>query len=372
MRNLSDIREDINKVDEELKNLFLKRMEYVDQVREYKQATNTPVKNKGRETDILKTKLDGVEKFKSETEEFFKSMIEISCNYQEQNLSEMTYQNGFTTISEDEYFSTIKTVGFQGIKGSYSYEVATQYFKDKNIVSIDSFKEVAENVEKGVFDVGVLPLENLSVGCVTDVYDLLNQCNVYVTMCTGLRITHCLAGCGNFESVKGVISHPQALGQCARYIDSIKLKKHECSNTAVAAKLVADNMDEKMAVICSKACAELYSLNILAENISDIKNNVTKFVFISKKPVILDTADKVSVIFTIKHEAGSLSRVLNDFAKNNINMTKIESRPSKDDEWKYTFYVDLMLPEFDILEYFSKIRYMFEDFKVSGIYKNLG
>ena len=79
-----------------------------------------------------------------------------------------------------------------------------------------------------------------------------------------------------------------------------------------------------------------------------------------------------SIIFTIKHESGSLSRVLNDFAKKGINLTKIESRPSKDDEWKYVFYVDLMLPEFDVMEYFSKIRYMFEDFKVSGIYKNLG
>ena len=85
----------------------------------------------------------------------------------------------------------------------------------------------------------------------------------------------------------------------------------------------------------------------------------------------MKNADKVSTIFTIIHEAGSLSRVLNDFAKNDINMTKIESRPSKDDEWKYVFYVDLMLPDFDVIKYFSKIRYMFEDFKISGIYKTL-
>lgn len=372
MRDLTDIRQDINKVDEELKNLFLKRMEYVDQVREYKQATNTPVKNNKREADILQSKLQGVDKFINETEEFFKSMIEISCNYQEERLSEVGFENEFVRVGEEEIFSNIESVAYQGVAGSYSYEVASKFFKEKNIVNFNSFKDVAQNVLNGNCDIGILPVENLSAGCVTDVYDLLKEYDIYAFMCYGLKITHCLAGYGNIKNITDVMSHPQALAQCSKYLDSKKITKHECSNTAVAAKTVADGKVGDTAVICSKACAELYGLDIFDENIADIQNNVTKFVFVSQKPIALYDADKVSIIFTIKHESGSLSRILNDFAKKGINLTKIESRPSKDDEWKYVFYVDLIMPEFDVIEYFSKIRYMFEDFKVSGIYKNLG
>ena len=372
MRDISEIRQDINQVDDELKNLFLKRMEYVEQVREYKQVTNTPVKNKGREDDILKSKLLGIDKFRGETEEFFKSMIEISCNYQEQHLTLLDYKNEYEEVCEKHWFSNIKTVAYQGIAGSYSYEATSEFFDGRDITNCNSFKEVVQNVINGNCDVGVLPVENLAVGCVTDVYDLLKEYDVYTFMCYGLNITHCLAGRVSENNITDVISHPQALGQCSKYIESKKLNKHECSNTAVAAKMVAEHEDNNFAAICSKSCANLYGLDILKEDISDIKPNMTKFIFVSKKPIIMDTADRVSIIFTLKHEAGSLSRVLNDFAKNDINLTKIESRPSKDDEWKYVFYVELMLPEFDILEYFSRIRYMFDDFKVSGIYKNLG
>ena len=108
MRDLSEIRQDINKVDEELKNLFLKRMEYVEQVREYKEATDTPVKNNKREADILQSKLHGVDIFRNETEEFFKSMIEISCNYQEEHLSKSCFENKFVGVGKEEFFSKIK------------------------------------------------------------------------------------------------------------------------------------------------------------------------------------------------------------------------------------------------------------------------
>ena len=372
MRDIKDIRLDINKVDNELKKLFLERMEYVEQVREYKEATNTPVKNKGREADILKSKLEGVENFRSETAEFFKSMIEISCNYQDERLSNQHINDVFVAIDNDDFFDKIDKVCHQGIKGSYSHEIATKFFGSKEIFSVNTFREVVDAVLNDECDIGILPIENLSMGCVSDVYDLILENDVYITHCSGLEISHCLAGVGRLEDVKNVISHPQALGQCCNYIESNKLLKHECTNTAVAAKMVAQENDKSAAAICSKSCAELYGLNILADNISNLGDNVTKFVFISKKPFEVSDADMVSIIFTIKHESGSLARVLNDFAKNDINMTKIESRPSKDSEWKYVFYVDLVVPEFDIVKYFSRIRYMFDDFKISGIYRTLG
>lgn len=371
MRDLKDIRLDINKVDEELKKLFLERMGYVEQVREYKAATNTPVKNKSREADILKSKLEGVEEFVSETSEFFKSMIEISCNYQDERLSDLKYDKIFVETDEKSYFENIKTVCHQGIVGSYSYEAAVKYFSDKNIVSVDTFKDVFENVVNGVCDVGILPFENLCQGSVNEVYDLINKYDVTVTHNTDLSISHCLAGIGTKKDVNTVISHTQALGQCSEYISNNGYVKKEAINTAVAAQSVADNNEKSVAAICSHLAAEKFGLNVLDDDIANIKNNKTKFIFITKSSLKIKDADKVSIVFTLPHESGTLSRVLNDFAKNDINMTKIESRPSNDGEWKYVFYVDTELPEIDICKYFSKIRYMFEDFKILGIHKTL-
>ena len=148
MRDLNDIRIDINKVDEELKKLFLKRMEYVEQVRQYKVATNTPVKNKSREADILKSKLEGVSDFVAETREFFKSMIEISCNYQDEKMSSLKYDKVFDNVEECTFFDDVKNVCYQGIEGSYSYEVAKKYFPCKHVESVETFKDVFENVNR--------------------------------------------------------------------------------------------------------------------------------------------------------------------------------------------------------------------------------
>ncbi len=372
MRDIKDIRIDINTVDEELKKLFLKRMEYVEQVREYKAKTNTPVKNKAREADILKTKLEGVNEFVTETAEFFKSMIEISCNYQDERLSAIKYEKVFEEIDEKIFYSNIKTVCHQGIAGSYSHEVAKKYFKDKDILSVESFKDVFENVINGKCDIGILPFENLCFGSVNEVYDLINQYDVTITHSVDLPVEHCLASVGSIDSVKTVVSHSQALAQCSEYIEKNRFDKIEVINTAVAAQNVSTEKDESKAAICSILAAEKYKLNILDTDIANIKNNKTKFIFITKNNIKVQGANIGSVIFTLPNESGTLARVLNDFSKNDINMTKIESRPSKDDEWKYIFYVDLDLPDFDICKYFSRIRYMFEDFKVLGIHKSMG
>ncbi len=371
MRDLNDIRHDINKVDEKLKNAFLERMEYVEQVREYKAATNTPVKNKSRETDIIKSKLDGVEKFVGETKEFFKSMIEISCNYQDRNLSDLTYKKTFENVDNEDFFNGINTVCHQGIVGSYSYETAEKYFHGKKIISVETFEDVFDNVSNGICDVGVLPLENLCQGSVSDVFDLLNKYDVSITHNVDLSVKHCIAGIGSKDDITSVVSHPQALGQCSEYINLKRFLKKESINTAIAAQIVLKSNDKTMAAICSPLAAQKFGLTIFDEDISNIKNNKTKFIFITKNNIIINDADKASIVFTIPHQSGTLSRVLNNFANNDINMSKIESRPSNDDEWKYVFYVDVDLPEFDIVEYFSKIRYMFEDFKILGIHKTL-
>ncbi len=370
MKNLDEIRKKINETDAVLKNSFLERMNLVEQVYMYKKANNLPVKNKGREAEIIKNKTSDIGKFKDETAEFFKSMIEISCNYQDEMLSVPVKITEFSKYNTAEFDSKVKNVCYQGIKGSYSYEAASERFGGKNIFSVNSFADVFDSVEKGDADVGVLPIENLCAGSIYDVYDLLSDHDVYISDCLLINIDHCLAGTGRLSDVKNVVSHRKALEQCKRFIESNKYKTSESINTAVAAQKAAEAKDPASAVVCSKAAAEIYGLNILDDDICDISHNKTKFVFISKKPVMLENANAVSILFELQHESGSLARVLNNFSKHNINLTKIESRPTPNDEWKYRFFVDLEMPGFDVGAYFAKIRYMFDGFKVLGIYNN--
>lgn len=371
MRNLDEIRKDINKTDEVLKKAFLERMDLVRQVYLYKKANNLPVKNNAREAEIIKNKISDIEKFKDETEQFFKSMIEISCNYQDEKLSEAKAVADFRKTESNAFFDSVKSVCYQGIEGSYSHEVAELKFGGKKIFGVRSFSDVFLNVENGTADLGVLPIENLCAGSVSDVYDLLSVHDVYILGCATLDIDHCLAGVGNLKDIRTVVSHQKALEQCRNFIETSRLSSQVSANTAFAAKEVSKKSDPSVAAVCSKKAASIYKLNVLRDDICDISNNKTRFIFISKKPIVLENSDMVSVMFELRHEPGSLARVLNNFSKHGINLTKIESRPTPDDEWKYTFFVDLDMPGFDVAAYFSKIRYMFDGFKILGIYHNL-
>ncbi|MBQ6906980.1 MAG: chorismate mutase [Clostridia bacterium] len=368
MRDIKDIRNDINAVDSKLKELFLERMMYVDQVLEYKKLTNTPVKNKEREKDIFDSKLKGVKKFNNQTKTFFSDLVEISCNYQYENISKYHCIETLNAVDENDFFKNVKSVCYQGIAGSYSYETAKKFFPDKKLNNVKKFEELFIEIQSGNSDIGIVPVENLTHGSVYEVYDLFGKYDVKIVRSCCLDIDHCLVGTGNLNSINSVISHHQAIGQCYDYIEKNGYNKLYSENTAIAAELVSQKNDPTLAAICSKKCAQLYNLNILKDNISNINNNKTKFAIITNKKIYFNSSSKIFVYFTLQHEKGTLSRVLHDFSVNNINLSKIESRPSHNDEWKYLFYVEADAKNIDVFEYFSKIRYMFEDFKIIGIY----
>lgn len=369
MRDLQDIRMDINRVDAALKDLFLERMQYVRQVMEYKRATGTPVKNHGREAEILRAKLEGVQEFREEARAFFKSMIEISCKYQEEQLAQPAGPAvAFREISDADFYKSVHCVCHQGIEGSYSHEMAVKHFPDREIRGVQTFREVFEHVLDGSCQVGILPLENLSAGGVLEVYDLLDEYEVYITHCSALAIDHCLLGSGTLEEVRTVRSHPQALRQCSAFIEAQGYKTEQAANTAVAAQSAAAERDPSVGVICSKINAGIYGLHVLKEHIANLAGNQTKFIFISKTPLLVGRPNIISTVFTLPHQVGSLSRVLNDFSMHGLNMCKIESRPSRDEQWKYVFYVDIegSLRNEGIRRYLSDIRYMFEEFRILG------
>ncbi|MBR4892512.1 MAG: chorismate mutase [Clostridia bacterium] len=369
--NLDNLRKEIDKVDSELKNLFLKRMELVHEVYLYKKENNLPVKNEERENLILEERTKDQVWFKDETKEFFKYLIDISCKYQEQKLNPANkVDSSFLHIGEDEFLKGITKVAYQGINGSYGSEMAKILFPDKSYINKTTFYDVCKSIIDKEADCGILPLENLSAGSVSEVYDLIYENDLTIVKSSELKIDHSLLGIGKLEDIKKVKSHPQALCQCSKFITDNGYIKEEGINTALSAFEVSNLKDSSIGAICNKVNAKLYNLNVLKENISDIKDNKTRFIVVTKKKIIVGNPQKISLVFTLPHKVGSLARVLGDFSNNSFNLTNIESRPVKSHNWEYRFYVDIegsLLNE-NTLAHLEKISYLFEEIKITGNY----
>jgi len=232
-------------------------------------------------------------------------------------------------------------VSFQGERGAYS-EAAARAFFDKNIetVPLPTFAEVLENTSSNKSDYAILPVENSLEGSVGESYDLLYSTTLNAIGEIYHRIEHCLIGNGNLEDVDTVYSHPQALGQCRNFIEKHNMKTVPTYDTAGSVKIIKELNKKNVACIASKDASEIYSMPIIEEKIANNSNNYTRFLILSKNNREETGKDKTSIIFSIKHEPGSLHRIIENFYNYNVNLTKIESRPTKTNTWEYNFYVD--------------------------------
>lgn len=234
------------------------------------------------------------------------------------------------------------TIAYQGIKGANSFVAAQRLFPESKLKAYQSFKDVFEAVEKGECDYGVLPVENSTAGSVSAVYDLILYYRFYIVKAFDMPIDYCLAGLkqSEFCDIERVISHPQALSQCEQYITRNGFEPLPCANTAIAARDTAREKRLNQAAVCSYEAAEEYGLKVLDDHLQDNKNNVTRFIVISKKMYISDNANKVSLCFSLPHVSGALLRMLKRFDALGLNLTKIESRPIPDKDFEYLFYLD--------------------------------
>ena len=235
-------------------------------------------------------------------------------------------------------------VSFQGERGAYSEAAAASFFSDMAIETVphENFSKALHSTVGGDTEYTILPVENSIEGSVGESYDLLMSTPLVVSGEINQRIRHCLIGYGTLEQVKSVYSHPQALGQCRRFLEEREIKALPAYDTAGSIKKIGDESnDVTVAGIASKSAAALYGVPIIAQDIADNAHNYTRFLILSKDKNILATGhDKTSIMFSIKHEPGSLYKILATFYHNNVNMTKIESRPTKTNAWEYNFYVD--------------------------------
>lgn len=267
-------------------------------------------------------------------------------------------------------------IGYQGVLGSFSEEAATNHFKaiDAAYNRYNGFEDVMEALTKDEIDYGVLPIENSYTGEVIDVYDLIQKYNLYIVGEEVVKVKHNLVGLkgSTIEGLKEVYTHPQALGQCKKYL---KAHSHILSipyaNTAMAAKYVSELNDKTKAAICSEKAAHLYNLQILDSQINTKSDNYTRFIILAKTMHITPECDKVSIVFTTKHTSGALYNILSHFAYNDLNLLKIQSRPLREKSWHYFFFVDLEghLEDANMLIALGKVSKESEHFSILGGYK---
>lgn len=382
MDELAVLRKKIDEIDSRLLPLFTERMEICGKVAEYKRKTGKPIFDAEREKKILEEKTKKTDVMKSEVYDFFNSIMTISRVRQSGILADSNGRKHSIELVEcSEAAKANPRVVYFGSEGAYSEEAAIAYFGgDCNRFYASRFDDAYGALIDGRADYAVLPIENSSTGTISEVIDLLVKYGFYITGEIHIPVRHCIMAVkgARLSDIKTVYSHEQALLQCSDFLNKLDgVESKEYYSTALSAKFVAESGDKNKAAIAARRSAELYGLDILAEDINNSNGNTTRFAVISKNPHITDECDKISVTFTLKHRSGELARILDAFARGGLNLMKLESRPiadrtSKGKPFEYRFYADYMGSLFD-----EKVRSITDmiteetcDFEILGNYKS--
>ncbi|MCQ2437622.1 MAG: prephenate dehydratase, partial [Clostridia bacterium] len=262
-----------------------------------------------------------------------------------------------------------------GLEGAYGQQACEKMFDYPDILYFGAFDDVFRAVEKGMCEYGVLPIENSTAGSVTQVYDLMERHSFYIVNSCRLRVDHRLMRKrGATGPIREIVSHEQALRQCSEFLASNpEYTSRPMANTAIAAEFAATTERDDVAVICSKACAELYNLEVVRESVANVVNNSTRFICIARKPAIYKDSRKISIMFNLPHEAGSLNAIVSRLAIAGVSITKLESRPIPGREFEFRFFFDLEadVHEPEIIKLLSEIEQRTEHFVFLGAYQEV-
>jgi len=320
--SLEDLRRKIDETDTKIVRLLAERLRIAQEIDKEKKEQGKQVEDSEREKRVLE-KVKGIaqeEKISQEDiESIYRQIITVSRSVQ-----------GIV-------------VAFQGEIGAYSEEAAFNFFgpsvKVKPCESVDDVFKVVEGAE---VQFGIVPIENSLEGSISPVYDLLLDSSLKVCGEMELRVVHCLiANPGTrLDLIKRVYSHPQALGQCKAFLKHLDCELIPTYDTAGSVKMVKEMGAVDGAAIASARAAEIYGMEIIASGIEDTTNNFTRFFILSHHDSPPSGNDKTSIVFSVKHKPGALYEFLKELAARNINLTKLESRPTRQKPWDYNFYLD--------------------------------
>ncbi|PWN05672.1 bifunctional chorismate mutase/prephenate dehydratase [Rhodohalobacter mucosus] len=341
---LSEIRETIDRLDETIVKALGKRQRIVQEIIAGKIEDSRDIRDPKREEVLL----DKIRKMGAEEgvdpyflEQLFREIIHHSVRYQTHAL--VDHQNSKSAEK------TIR-VAYQGTDGAFSHQAAMRHFDQRydevDCIGFTRFDQAAEAVVQQNADVAILPIENTTAGSINDTYDLLADKHLFIIGEEVLRIIHCLMACEKVEisHIRRVLSHPQAIAQCSRFLAGLsRCHVESYFDTAMAARKVGNEGDLSQAAIASAYAAEIYGLQILERDLANQPENYTRFVVVSREPVACDPQlnCKTSLIFATIHEKGALLKSLNMLADCGVNMSKLESRPRPGHPWQSLFYLDL-------------------------------
>ena len=380
--SLEEYRKEIDAIDGELVRLFLRRMDVTQKVGEYKKAQGIPVLDASREKQVLAAKAALVDDpaGKADVTALYESIMAISRRQQRKLVKEEGSAGGYgrwqKAVENQRQPVERPRVVYQGEPGCYSEEAAAGFFGESvKARGLAWFDDVFTALQRREADYAMLPIENSSTGSIRQVYDLLAQYDFSIVGEWQVPVAHCLAALPGVtvEDIETVYSHEQGLMQCDKFLDGHRnWNRVPVLDTAGSAKQVSETKDRKAAAICSRRAAQLYGLEVLAYPINHNTANVTRFVVVSPTLELREGKDKISALFSLPHQSGSLHEILTIFAVQGLNLLKIESRPIPGRGWEYLFFLDftgdLTAPGMDgVLHELSQLS---ADFRVLGNFKS--
>lgn len=349
MKDLTALRGEIDQIDRQIVALFQRRMEVTGQVGAYKAEHHLPVLDQERERQVLLDKAGLVEEsLRPAVTSLFQTIMSLSRRQQRDLLREGADNPGLRRYLEARAQARAPIpnprVVYQGVPGAYSEQACLDFFGPQvNATGLEQFEDAFRSLQEGRADYAVLPIENSSTGAIRQIYDLLSQYEYFIVGEITVRVEHCLMALpgATLDTITHVYSHEQGLFQSEQYLAAHPNWRAVAQpDTAGSAQMVAACGDLTKAAICSERAAQLYGLNILARGVNHNSRNTTRFVVVSPRMELREGADKISTVFILPHEAGSLHEVLTIFAVRGLNMVKLESRPLPERSWEYMFFLE--------------------------------
>jgi chorismate mutase/prephenate dehydratase len=320
--SLEEIRKKIDDADAKIVKLIAERIRQAQEIGREKQKTGKGIEDTAREERVLA------------------NVREIA---RKENISEKHVENIYRQIVAASKSVQGKVIAFQGEIGAYSEEAAFQFFgQGVQVKPLETLDAVFKAVELGDVPNGVVPVENSLEGSISRVYDLFLNSSLKVCGEIELRISHCLIAnpTASLDSIRRIYSHPQALGQSQAFLRHLNAELVSTYDTAGSVKLIKEQNIKDGAAVASARAADIYGMKILARGIEDNPNNFTRFFILAREDSPPAGKDKTSIVFSVKHRPGALYSALKRFSEADINLTKIESRPTRQRAWEYNFYVD--------------------------------
>ena len=379
--DITDYRKQIDEIDDQMVELFARRMAVASEIARYKQEKGLPVLDAGRE----RAKLNDVcakapAELRDYTSVLYSSLFELSRSYQSQLMPQYTdLSRRIQSAVENtpQLFPQDVSVAVCGVEGAYAQIAAEKMVKRPFILYFRDFGGVFSAIESGLCRYGVVPIENSTAGSVKKIYDLMVDRKFSIVRSVRLKIDHnLLAKAGTkLEDVREVFSHEQAISQCANFLSTLgkDVKITAVSNTALAAEMVAKSERTDVAALSSRSCLDLYGLKALNRCVQDQGNNYTRFISISKDLEIYPGANHTSIMLTTAHKPGALYKLLARFYALGINVTKLESRPIPDRDFEFMFYFDLETSIYskEFIQMICELSASAEDFTYLGSYSEV-